>query len=337
MIVETGREIQGLGVDLRGYLGVIGVSPSSYGRWMRDQGAGRLMEPPSKEPTAAEQAFRAEVKEKIKDLVHRRHYTFGLNALWAQVRGGSLSREEFREVARIAHQEASEEKRKGWLRYEFTNPDVAHSLDLVQLPRDTALSIRRYMVRILDDCTRCTVWSATTRSKGLYVGMAAVQSHLEKGPAPLVFKFDLEFGHPPMENLLLQHRIAPLPNPPATPRFNGKNERANKDVQGWFQSFGPDQDWSDRELQKELQFCFTELDGLWERQEFGGGTRRQVYASLPRASVDREAFFADAQATRRSLLNSPGNQLSPMQAWRVATKETLKRFQLVRYRGPQEV
>jgi hypothetical protein len=337
MIVEAGVEIQALGTELGGYLGVIGVSPSSYGHWMRESLAGRLKEAPPREPTAAELEFRAVVKERIKDLVHRRHYTHGLNAIWAQIKGGLLSREEFRDLAREAHREASAEKRKGWLRYEFTNPDVAHSLDLTELPRDTALGVRRYMARILDDCTRCTIWKGTTRSKGLYVGMAALQSHLQKGQAPLVFKFDLEFGHPAMENLLLQHRIAPLPNPPSYPPFNGKQERANKDVQGWLQSFGPAQDWSDKELQQELNFCFEELDGLWERQEFGGGTRRQAYASMPRAVVDREVFFADVQAGRRALLSQPGNRLAPMQAWRIATKESLKKFGLVRYRGPQEV
>jgi hypothetical protein len=337
MIVETGREIQALGADLGGYLGVIGVSPSSYGHWMREDLSGRLVEPPPRLPTAAELDFRARVKDQIKDLVHRRHYTHGLRAIWAGIRGGLLSREEFRVLAREAREEANREKRKGWLRYEFTHPDVAHSLDLTELPRDTALGFRRYMTRILDDFTRCTLWKATTRSKGLYVGVAAVQSHLEKGPAPLVFKFDLEFGHPAMEDLLVHHRIAPLPNPPSYPPFNGKQERANKDVQGWLGSFGPAQDWSDQELQKELNFCFEEVDGLWERQEFGGGTRRGAYASMPRAAVDREGFFADAQAARRSLLSQPGNRLSPMQAWRVATKETLKKFGLVRYRGPQEV
>jgi hypothetical protein len=55
---------------------------------MRESLAGRLKEAPPREPTAAELEFRAVVKERIKDLVHRRHYTHGLNAIWAQIKGG---------------------------------------------------------------------------------------------------------------------------------------------------------------------------------------------------------------------------------------------------------
>ena len=336
MIVETGREIQGLGVDLRGYLGVVGVSPSTYGHWIREEVAGRLVELPPRPPSAATLALWAELREKMKDLAHRRHYTFGLNPLCTAYMG-RVSRVKFRELARDVRAEANREKRKNWLRYEFTHPDVAHSLDLVELPRGVAYSGRRYMARILDDCTRCTVWKAISRNKGLYVGIAAVQSHLEKNPAPLVFKFDLEFGHPGMETLLLSKKIAPLPNPPGSPWFNGKNERANKDVQSWFEPFGSDQDWATEELGKELNFCFTEVDELWEREEFGGGSRRKAYAELPRASVDRDAFLQDTTAYRRALLMRPDNRLSPMQAWRVATKDMLKKFGLVRYGDPQEV
>lgn len=324
MILETGREIQGLGVDLRGYLGVIGVSPSTYGHWFRDEIAGRLVERPPQPPSAATLALWAEVREKMKDLMHRRHYTFGLKPIWTEYMG-RLTRLKFRELARVAREEANREKRKSWLRYEFTNPDVAHSIDLVELPRELAYSGRRYMARIIDDCTRCTLWKAISRNKGLYVGIAAVKSHLEKNAAPLVFKFDLEFGHREMETLLMSRKIAPLPNPPATPWFNGKNERGNKEVQRWLDSFGPDQDWGNEELQKELDFNIKETDELWERQEFGGGSRRKAYAELPRASVDRDAFLQETVAFRRDLLMKPDCRLSPMEAWRFATQAMLKK------------
>lgn|GEM_PF-3333548 len=336
MIVEAGHEIQELGADLLGYLGVIGVSASTYGHWMREDLAGRLVEAPPREPTQAERAPWDGLREKMRDLAHRRHYTFGLNPLRTEYRG-RVTREKFRELAREVRAQVNRERRKGWLRYEFAHPDVAHSMDLMRLPHGVESSGHRYMARIMDDCTRCTLWKGITRTKGLHVGLHAVQRHLKENNAPLVLKFDLEFGHPQMETLLLAHEVVPLPNPPGYPRANAKPERGNRDVGDWFKGFGPDQDWTDPELQKELNFCFTEIDGLWEREEFGGGTRRQAYASMPRASVDRAAFLREVKEYRLDLLRRPDNRLSPMQAWRVAVKEILKKFNLVRYVGPQEV
>jgi len=336
MILETGRELQGLGCDVLGYLGVIGVSPSTFGFWARQSSAGTLVEQPPRPPSQEEQKLWAEIREKMKDLSHRRHYTFGLTPLWTEYRG-KIDREKFREIAREVREEVKREKRKNLLRYEFTHPDVAHSMDFVQLPQGAQYPGRRYMIRILDDCTRCTLWKAMTKHKGMYIGAGAVQKHFEAGCVPLFFKFDLEFGHPEFEKLLLAHQVVPLPNPPNFPRFNGKNERANKDVQSWLQSFGDDQNWSPQELQLELQFCITENDEITERAMFGGTTRRKAYDSMTRATVDRGALFSDTTEFRRRLLMRPENRLSPMQAWRVAAKEMLKKYQLVRYSRPSEV
>ena len=235
MIVETGREIQELGDDLMGYLGVIGLSPSTFGYWTREAIAGRLVDPPPRPPTAEELSLWAEIRMKMRDLAHRRHYTFGLTPLWTEYRG-RINREKFREMAREARAEANREKRKNLLRYEFTHPDVAHSMDFVQLPPGAQYPGRRYMIRMLDDCTRCTLWKAVTQNKGMYVGADAVRKHFEAGCIPLVFKFDLEFAHPEFEKLLLAHQVVPLPNPPNYPQFNGKTERQNGEVQGWLKS-----------------------------------------------------------------------------------------------------
>lgn len=336
MVVDTGREVQGLGSDLMGYLEVIGVSPSTYGFWAREGVAGRLIDQPPRPPSQEELKLWEEIRRKMRDLAHRRHYTFGLVPLWAEYRE-RISREKFREMAREIRKEVNREKQKNLLRYEFTNPDVAHSMDYVGLPPGTQYPGHRYMLRFLDDCTRCTLWKAITKNKGMYVGAEGVRKHFESGNIPLVLKFDLEFGHPEFEKLLMSFQVVPLPNPPRYPQANGKNERANGDVQRWIQSFGPDQDWTTEELQKELQFCFTELDELTERAMFGGSCRRKAYDTMERAKVDRAAFVRDATDFRRQLLLRPVNQLSPMQAWRVTAKEMLKKYGLVRYLGPSEV
>ncbi len=100
------------------------------------------------------------------------------------------------------------------------------------------------MIRILDDCTRCTIRKAVTEHKGAGVGTAYVSEHLKAGPRPYVFKYDLEFDTVQFESLLVLYKVVPLPDPPHAPWTNGKNERANKDAQLWFAEFGEDQTWT---------------------------------------------------------------------------------------------
>ena len=181
MIVETGREIQKLGCDLMGYLGVIAVSPSTFGFWAREAAAGTLVPEPPRPPTAEEEKLWLDIRMDMRWLIHRRHYSFGLGPLWTKYRG-RINREKFRDLAREVRAEVNRERRRHMLRYEFTHPDVAHSLDFVQLPPGVQHQVRRYMIRILDDCTRCTLRKAVTEHKGAGVGAAYVHGHLKTGP-----------------------------------------------------------------------------------------------------------------------------------------------------------
>ncbi len=315
MIVETGREAQGLGSDVLGYLEIIGISPSTFGFWAREAAAGALMDPPPRPPTAEELKLLSDIRMEMKDLIHRRHYTYGLGPLWAEYRG-KISRERFRDLAREVRREVNRDRRKNMLRYEFTNPDVAHSLDFKGLPKELWSGGRRYMIRILDDCTRCTIRKAVTEHKGAGVGTAYVSEHLKAGPRPYVFKYDLEFDTAQFENLLLLYKVVPLPNPPHAPWTNGKNERANKDVQLWFAEFGQDQTWTTEEMALELDICIGHLDEVEERDILNGKTRRQAYDKMERARVDRDGFYNDAVAFRSALLRRPDNKLTPTAAWR---------------------
>ena len=128
--------------------------------------------------------------------------------------------------------------------------------------------------------------------------------------------------------------MVPLPNPPRYPQYNGKNERANKNVQQWLGLFGDEQFWTIQELKDELGFCFEQLE---ERALLNGRTRRTAYNSMKRATVDRDSFFQDAVSFRSRLLKREDNTLSPTAAWRVEAKETLKKYELVRYSRPSEV
>lgn len=336
MIVETAREIQAAGSDLTEYLRVIAVPVSTFGLWARDAAAGKLVPQPPRPLSLEETTFRIHLCEEMKMLKHRRNKTFGLDQLWARSRG-KITRDAFREMANEVRIQVNRELRAGMLRYEFPFPDVAHSLDFVNLPREVQTNSRRYMIRVLDDCTRCTLRKEVTLSKGAIVGGAFVHEHLKSGPLPLVFKYDREFDTPQFENLLLSFRIVPLPSPRAYPQGNGKNERANGDVQGNMKLFGDDQFWTVEELRQELNFFFEGVDEIEQRAILNGKTRRKAYDSLPRAAVDRDVFFKEAVQFRSDLLRKPGIKVSPTSAWWVAAKETLKRYELVRYSRQSDV
>lgn len=336
MIVETAREIQSAGSDLTEYLRVVGVPVSTFSLWAREAAAGNLVPQPPRPLTLEETTFRINLCAEMKQLKHRRNKTFGLDQLWARSRG-RITRDEFREMANQVRIEVNRELRAGMLRYEFLHPDVAHSLDFVTLPRDVQTNSRRYMIRVLDDCTRCTLRKDVTLRKGAIVGGAFVHEHLKAGPVPLVFKYDREFDTSQFENLLLSFKVVPLPSPRAYPQGNGKNERANGDVQGNMKLFGDDQFWTTEELKQELTFFFEGIDEIEQRAILNGRTRRKEYDSRQRAAVDRDAFFKEAVQFRSDLLRKPGIKVSPTSAWWVAAKETLNKYGLVKYSRTSDV
>ncbi|MCE9555329.1 MAG: hypothetical protein K8T91_18420 [Planctomycetes bacterium] len=336
MIVETARQVQDAGNDLTEYLSVVGVPPTSFGRWVREAAEGRLVSPPPHQPTQEEIDFRIQLCAEIRALAHRRHVSFGLNQLWSKFRN-RITRDEFRKLAVQIRAEVNRERRAGLLRYEFTHPDVAHSIDFVTLSRDVQAGARRYSFRIVDDCTRCTLRKEITRKKGARVGADFIHQHFKAGSLPLVLKYDREFATPEFESLLLSFKVVPLPGPPASPRTNGKHERGNRPIQQSFRFFGNSELWTDEEMGVELDFCFHEVDAIGDDAILNGTTRRKQYNSRERAAVDRILFFEEAVKLRREMLQRPDNKVSPTSAWWYAAKETLKKYGLVSYQRPSEL
>lgn len=336
MIVEVGQKVQKLTGNLIGYLGVLGLSPRTYGFWAKAHANQTLVvAPPPKPPSKEETQMLEELRAKMKDLNHVRHYTFGLPGLWNEYRG-KVKREVFRKVAHEVRDEVKRERRNNIQRYEFTHPDVCHSMDFQQMPYAFPGSPKRYNLRILDECTRRTLKRAITNQKGAGIGARFVFEFLKTGKHPLLFKYDREFDQPQFENLLITHKIVPLPCPRHYPPFNGKTERSNKDVAQWFEAFESDLFWSSQELSVELDICFEQLDEIEERAMFGGQTRKVAYETMPRSTVNRDEFFNAAISIRKSVLNS-NVKIHPADAWRYAAKEALKKYDLVRYVRPSGV
>jgi hypothetical protein len=325
-----------MGCDLAKYLNVIDLSPSTYWSWALAVSEGTMVEKPDQMLSAEQIATVKEIRHWLRDHAMNERSTYGLRSLWKRFRD-KISRELYRKIAEEVRLDVNRELRNKIQRYEFNFPDVAHSLDFKHLPKDETNWRLRYLIRIFDDCTRLTLKKAITHHKGAGVGLEFVWGYLRENPNPLAFKYDWEFVTPRFESMLLDLKIAPLPNPRRYPQANGKHERANRDVQEWFGIFGDQQFWTYNELEKELDFCFAKRDDIEARAQFGGNTRRKAYQTMPRAKVDRGAFFKAAVSRRAYLLRRSDNMLTPTDAWRVATKETLKQYGLVRYLRPEEV
>lgn len=333
MIVEVGREVQQVAGNIMEYLNMIGVAPRSYGEWIRSYVAGTLVAQPPRPPSQETLKKLDELKAELIDLDHRQHCTHGLEPLFQKYKG-QVTREVFRRLAMEARAEAKRIFRNKMQRYEFVTRDVCHSMDYTAMPLEFPGSPKRYLIKIMDECSRLNLKHAITEHKGAGVGARFVLDHFKAGNIPLVFKYDREFDVPQFEELLIMYKVVPLPCPGAYPPFNGKTERSNRDLQQWLGTFESDKFWGYDELSKEVDICFTQLDEVYQRTMFGGRTCRQVYQELKPPSVDREQFFREADQFRRSLLARPGKPMHPADAWRIAAKETLKKWDLVKYGRP---
>jgi hypothetical protein len=334
MIVEVGRQVQSHSGDLREYLQMLNLPPRTYRQWLRSYAAGTLVPPAPTMLSLERLQLLKELREKMRALNHRYNCTHGLELLWKEYGGKGLRRKEFRVLAREVRREVMREIRNGYQRYEFATRDVCHSLDHKVVPAEIPYGPKRYFFRIMDERVRLTLSSGISMVKGAAAGIRWLNDHLKRHPNPLVFKYDREFDHPQFEGLLVARMIVPMPSPAAYPPFNGKMERTNRDVQMWIEAFGPDWYPGYDELSQEAQRCLEEHDEYMERPMFEGRTRRQAYDEMQPPTVDRERFFRDADELRRSILNRPGKPVYRADAWRIAAKETLKRYGLVKYSRP---
>lgn len=334
MIIDTSQEVRALEGTLSGYLGVLDLSPRTFGSWTQVRGEPVVVSPipPKPVPLSAGAEIPPHLHARVRALAHRRHRSYGLPGLWKEFQG-EIRRAPFRSMARHVRAQVNYERRLRLQRYEFLHPDVAHSFDYSEMPREAPWAPKRYFAKIQDDYARLSLKRALTNRKGSIFGGQFVQEHLESAPKPLVFKFDLEFDTPDFYAILLRHRVVPLPSPAARPQFNGKTERSYRDVKDWLREFESDVYWSEEELTTELGFCFQQIDEVDEREVLGGRTARAAYETSPRADVDSDIFFSDAVEMYDKVMQT-SKAPPPSGAWRYAAKETLKKYGLVWYSRP---
>lgn len=335
MIVETGLEIRSETGSVGGYLGILNVSPRTYGSWTKPAAPGAAASHPPPKPVPSvplEPEKLSNVLTRLRHLAHRRHRTYGLPGLWNQFR--ELPRAFFRRLAAGVRAEVMRARRKRLQRYEFLHPDIAHSLDYTEMPREGPGASKRYLAKIMDDFARLKLKHALTNRKGPIVAASIVDQHLSTCRKPLVFKFDLEFDTEDFYELLLLHKVVPLPSPASYPPFNGKTERSYRDVKDWLREFQGELYWSVDELEAELQLCFQQLDEIDPRPVLGGLTARDIYETSPRAEVNPEIFFSEAITLYDKVMRQTTKPPRVHDAWRYVAKETLKQYGLVRYSRP---
>lgn len=337
MIVHTGLQIRAKGDSLKAYLGVLDLSARTFGSWTKPAAPGAAAPsplPPKPVPSAPlTPELLSDLQRQVRALVHRRHRTYGLPGLWNQFQG-RIRRAAFRDLAADVRADVKRERRRHLQRYEFLYPDVAHSFDYTEMPRAEPGAPKLYLAKMMDDFARLKLKHALTHRKGAGVGGAFVDNHLSTSPKPLVLKFDLEFDTPEFYDLLLRHRVVPLPSPAAYPPFNAKTERSYRDVKDWLREFEGEIYWSCEELEMELALCFKQIDEVDLRPVLGSATARAVYDETPRAVVEREIFFSDALALYDTYMRQTPKAPRVHDAWRCAAKETLKKYGLVRYSRP---
>lgn len=340
MIVETARQLRKVGGTLKGYRGVLGLSPRTLSSWMKNS-AGNAAAPsssPSQKLSPPDVSFLVQpiVRAKLKTLVHRRHRTYGIPKLWDEF-NGHIRRADFRILSADVRDEVKRDRRNALQRYEFLYRDVAHSLDYTELPRSAPDGPKQYLAKVMDDFARLTLKRAFTLKKGAGYGGTFVHQHLAAGAKPLALKFDWEFAVEPFLQMVLDHGVIPLPSPRAYPCFNAKTERSYRDPKEWLAEFGKNVFWTEDELAIELDLCYTQLDEVEPRDVLGGRTARVAYEDSAHAPVDQKAFFREAVQRFDTTMRQSTKALHPCDAWRYVAKEMLKQYGLVRYSRPCKV
>ncbi len=215
--------------------------------------------------------------------------------------------------------------------YEFVAPRVAYSTDFVSVrPRGRVL-------RIQDERARYTLGFAHNDHWPEAEVAAFIRTIIFKHGIPLFFKHDRgpEFRSGVVQDLLRSFLIIAVPSPPYYPRFNGKNERANRSAREWIAPTEADRPSLAHVIEKFTQGTLDQND-MRKRGVLGGRTSEDVFKNDPGAKVDRQVLYSDWDAQREEILRrySPDGErreAAELEAMRLAALVVVKKYNLVKY------
>lgn len=148
--------------------------------------------------------------------------------------------------------------------------------------------------------------------------------------APLVLKHDGDsiFHGKQMQALLEEHQVIDLTGPAYYPPYNGKLERANRDVKGYVRArrrHGPP-----GLLLDHVDAAMTDLNDERPRPMLDGRTAREVFENHSIKLPDRQRFRKEVDQTETRLLAGARSRSEERSARRRAIEHVLLRYSLMK-------
>jgi transposase InsO family protein len=186
-------------------------------------------------------------------------------------------------------------------RYEITAPNVMWSEDGAGF-RDYGR--KRELLLLQDECSRHKV------NKRLVKGPATsddvydyLREAFDKHGPPLVLKHDGDsiFHEERVCRLLEQYGVINLKSPARYPPFNGKMERAIRDIKSYERAMKRFD--SDSTLLCRIEAAIHDLNEERPRPVLGGRTAREVFEDRPMPLPDRHKFYKEVMDAERMMLS----------------------------------
>ena len=271
-------------------------------------------------PQAAREAIRAQYSAK------RGVWGPAVLAHWARREGlGSFSPSTISRL--VADLRPAEPPPPSKTRYEVMRPMALWSEDGATF-RERGR--KHELLLVQDECSRLKVAGELVRGSADGGDVRrTLQEAFGRYGAPLVLKRDggSVFAEDGVERLLEQHGVVSLTSPPATPRYNGRCERAVRDVRTFERALRAE----GVSLGGRIHLAMTDLNDERPRPVLGGRTAREVHEPA-RGLPDRHDFRDRVAARRAHLIAGTTTRTERRRAERRAVEDVLAWYGLIEWK-----
>jgi len=302
----------------------------------------RLMNRPKKTPGQSRKkigrpkVISAEVGMKIRNCFLAHHQQWGPTVLacWAEREGlGRYSPDTIAKV--IEPVKEPEPPKEPPRRYEITAPGVMWSEDGAGFKEHRK---KKELLILQDECSRFKVNDNLVDgpANGAEVHLYLKEAFEKHGP-PLILKHDGDsiFHEENVEQLLAEHLVVSLTSPPHYPPYNGKMERAVRDVKSYERALKRNSPTST--LEDRIAAAIHDLNEERPRPMLGGKTAREAFESDGAPLPDREEFYEQVMSLERWRQGESPSRRERNDARRIAVRRVLLRHGLMKEVKEKEV
>lgn len=305
---------------------VMGVKPESLTRWAVRQEIDTSV---STQKQGRPEVISPFVRRLIRTRYLQSYKQWGprILAAWARREGwGTYSPETIaRVIEDIRETKKPKEKPR---RYEMTAPNVMWSEDGTDFRENGR---KKELLILQDECSRYKIHTRLTHGPANSQDVHDyLQEAFDKHGPPLILKHDGDsiFHEEKVEKLLADHHVVSLTSPPHYPPFNGKMERAMRDVKSYvraMKTYSPG-----HPLQTMIDDAMEDLNDARPRPVLGGKTSKEVFENTRKTLPSRKKFYQEVMKVEEQLLDDAASRKQKREARRTAVELVLYRYEMMK-------